>query len=420
MIFLACAPVSSKTHNLYRLAGFNDANDNGVVEDVGKPSIGNLWNLFRNEGYNPVADIDGDKRIIEAEAKYYIRTCKDIRPEIKQRVTITEKEIDALLSLSEAIDVTETDSRGNVSSDWREANRKAEVMMNIAVEAAKIGLHKKAVEIARSIGTKSYEYFGGNYRILALIYIASEISKTNPNKSITIFKEAMKRLRSEHLAVGGAHYHDKFGLIRIATREMIKAGFIEEALKIAREDYKSPDSLSYIALEMHRAGVDQNKVKAIFMEAKKGAIGNDWYAYNIRGYIASGMAKAGLFEDAVEIPRDIHDTQIRRDFLLVLAFEAVKAGKDESELVNLFMTALKDEDPGYYLQPCVNYIATGMAEAGLSMGKIKEFIIKLEKELNAKFYDDAFLRAAGVKVNFSVDSKSINPDYIKSNRYFSI
>ena len=75
----ASVKFSKGTQALYKLLGFNDKNENGIIE---KPSIWNLWTA--NEGYKEEVDINKDGKITETEVKYYIRNIKKISPEEEQ------------------------------------------------------------------------------------------------------------------------------------------------------------------------------------------------------------------------------------------------------------------------------------------------------------------------------------------------
>jgi Leucine Rich repeat len=89
MIITGCSRIkaSKGTEALYKLCGFNDKNENGTIE---KPSISNLW--LADEGYRSEADINGDGKIVEAEAKYYLRNLENVSPEDKQKYPLTAED----------------------------------------------------------------------------------------------------------------------------------------------------------------------------------------------------------------------------------------------------------------------------------------------------------------------------------------
>ena len=79
LLFIAgCSRVpnnaSNQTKALYKKLGFNDKDNDGIIE---KKSVLNLW---IDENYKEKADINGDGKIIEAEAKYYLQNLENAKP----------------------------------------------------------------------------------------------------------------------------------------------------------------------------------------------------------------------------------------------------------------------------------------------------------------------------------------------------
>jgi hypothetical protein len=76
----------SQRKEIFKAAGFNDLNQSGAIE---KEAFDNCW---RREGYIDQADINKDGKIDVVEAKYYLSKLGSVKPEIKQRFSITENE----------------------------------------------------------------------------------------------------------------------------------------------------------------------------------------------------------------------------------------------------------------------------------------------------------------------------------------
>ncbi len=93
MIITGCSrPKASKeTEALYKLCGFNDKNEDGVIE---KSIIPHIWPA--KEGYKEEADINKDGKIVEAEAKYYLWSLANISLGEKQKYPLTAEDNKAL------------------------------------------------------------------------------------------------------------------------------------------------------------------------------------------------------------------------------------------------------------------------------------------------------------------------------------
>ena len=72
---------------LSRELGFHDENENGVID---KPSWENLWQA--DEGYDSLIDLNQDGKILEAEAKYYLRNLETVSPELKRKYRLNNDE----------------------------------------------------------------------------------------------------------------------------------------------------------------------------------------------------------------------------------------------------------------------------------------------------------------------------------------
>ena len=79
--------------SLYSLLGFKDKNSNGIIQK-------RSWRtLFRDEGYKPEADLNGDGQIDMIEAKYYLQSLPNVDLKIKSQFRLTREERQSALML---------------------------------------------------------------------------------------------------------------------------------------------------------------------------------------------------------------------------------------------------------------------------------------------------------------------------------
>ena len=229
------ARVSNNAQSLYKLLGFNDKNQNGIIE---KDS---------DENYKEDADINKDRKIVEAEARFYLKSMKNIDPKVKQRFSLTEADREVLFSLfKEALEMAEITER---------TDDKAKIIKKISSNVVEAALdEQKASRIFRAaLGiTKTME--DPQFKAETILYVVSKMAKAK------LFKEALETARAIE------NIEDKV------------------------------NSIVNIASEMANAGWDKNEVCKIFQEAMGLANAIEYTENKARTikFIASKIVEAGI------------------------------------------------------------------------------------------------------------------------------
>lgn len=126
--------VSEEAKSVFELCGFEDKNNNGVIE---KASWENLW---KNEGYDRSADINKDGKITAAEAKFYLWWLEDIGQQ-RHQFAFTDPEKNEVVTLL----------RTKLESVQKNSFDRDAMVADISKFISEIGLYNLAYIEARSI-----------------------------------------------------------------------------------------------------------------------------------------------------------------------------------------------------------------------------------------------------------------------------
>ncbi|MFH1387263.1 MAG: hypothetical protein ABIH50_06335 [bacterium] len=296
-----CAPISNATPRnsaLYKLLGFNDVNQDGIIE---KKSV---WNLWTEENYNEKADIDGDGEITEAEAKYYLLTKSDISKEEKQKNTLTNEEKTTLVKMLE-------DKFGAIVTKHERSNRmgwdKSEEVKikSIMQEMTSVGLYQEACNMVFSLDS----FFKQQDTIIE--NIISEMA------SAGLFKEAFEMAQSIK------HYNVRDKVVINIVSEMITVGLYQEAFKMAqslRNDAKF-EAINVIFSEMIAADLYQEVAE---MSQSINCV--DQYGQAIKDIILN-MTKVGLFQEGLRMAQSLGFHNGKRELSQYIISEAAQTGQ---------------------------------------------------------------------------------------------
>jgi len=199
---------------VFKAAGFNDRNNNGIIE---KKSWRNLW---REEGYTGNADINQDRKIVEVEAKYYLRNLQSVSPKVKQNFPLTESDKNNLLELfNEAVDIASS-IEDDYSSLFEQTRYEYHSLGEIAIMMAKTGFFKEALDVASNCCT--YEE-----NVESHIDIAVEMSHAGvgKNKIERVFSKLIRDIE------GFDDLKERESYGEMIETGMAKAGFDDEEIQ---------------------------------------------------------------------------------------------------------------------------------------------------------------------------------------------
>lgn len=277
---------SKETQALFKRLGFEDKDQDGMIE---KKSV---WNLWTDEKYTPDADIDGDGKILSAEAKYYLRNLETIPQQDKDKFPFTCDDTTVLL-----------------------------VLIN---------------DKLRSI--RSVKDPGERIALLWKLASGMAIAKVDKNQTIKVIEEVLD------LAKYVKDKDCKDTIITGMTLDMVKAGFFKEAISLI----KSIDSFEDIVKTIHavipeieKSGLDMNIQKELFKDilqvviASKGTTKGD-----LAKYLIPEMFKIGLLEETLELPNNISEQGEKETTFETIASEITRSGLDKSIKIELFKKLL--------------------------------------------------------------------------------
>jgi hypothetical protein len=328
--------VSSNTQALYKRLGFYDKNRDGVIKKTSK------WDIlgFFDENYIETADLDGDGKIVEAEAKYYLQNMISIKPDVKQRFAYTGADLETLLE---------------TAWDIENSSNRAKVITDIVLNMGKVGLDKsklskifqKTLRIARTI-------VDPQERMDAMECIFFRMTDAE------LYKDALGAFREIDDS-----YEENNAIMKILSwieedkmdKSVISKLFEEllDAVATMKDPYdksymssKGPfcksNAIFEITLTLSWGLVDKNETSRLFNKAldiARTLVDPFWEASVIR-YIASGMAKVRLFKEALETARTIDGSYDgRADALGQIAMEMHWAELDKNRIINLFNESLE-------------------------------------------------------------------------------
>ena len=209
---------------LYKTLGFNDKNDDGVIE---KKSIGTLW---RDEGYKPEADINGDGKIVETEAKYFLQNQSNIKPNITRAFSLTNEDCIIIVDLfkeklSSIRSMKEIDSRGKIDRG------KAFIKVN-----AIIGLSEL---VAPVLGEETIKQIFKEFHKTALSFICPQAqgraleALVNAACELGLIDNAIYIANT--IKNSGIQPQEKGSALSHISKSLAEAGSYKKALMIARD-----------------------------------------------------------------------------------------------------------------------------------------------------------------------------------------
>ena len=225
-------------------------------------------NLWADEGYNKKADINGDGRIVGAEAKFYMWSLLRTTPENKQKHPLTPLDTDTLRPLF-------NEQLKSVLA-IKDPKQKTSALAWVASNMAKAGLYKESLATLRGVSDVYY-------KVGVINIISSEIAKAKLGKDA--LKEILRETFGVALTISDPHYRSI--AIGNITSEMINVKLLHSALDAAR----AIQSLEYRSIAV--------------------------------GDIASETAKSKLFKEALEIARTIEDPYYEASAINDIASERV-------------------------------------------------------------------------------------------------
>ncbi|MFA4857814.1 MAG: hypothetical protein WC636_00835 [Candidatus Margulisiibacteriota bacterium] len=208
-----------------------------------------------------------------------------------------------------------------------------------AVRMVRAGLAFEALQVAKDCFKEKESRWFVDQLIKG---ITSEIARTGPGKEKLheICTELLDAVRTMILFDS-----ERDPVLRDAAIGMAKAGLFAEALQIARKAPDSPEkveALNCIGAEMASTGLPEDDIVPVFAEAlaMMQMLGLD------RGEMAEKitieMARAGLFEKALEVARKIAAQGERPKALRRIAIEMARAGEGRDAVAKIFIEALLD------------------------------------------------------------------------------
>jgi tetratricopeptide (TPR) repeat protein len=378
---------------LFDTLGFRDTNYNGVIEK-NKPNA----TPRQDEGYKKDADLNGDGKIIEAEAKYYLRNLNNVSTIIKQEFPVTMADWQTLFKAADKIsnprlkEVARKEIIKIMAKDglYEEAVKtlskmdwtifKEDAIKGIAKEIIKFGLFEDSPKIARKIDDSKG-------KLVFIIEIASEISRTDwgapsgldPATAIQIINKLLKIVHPLQISA-----FKKSEALHYLALGMAKYRLFKKAIMTARKikvlTWKA-STLGDIASVMAYLISDKNKVKQVFIEARTVArTVNDrtWKDWKFRS-IAREMTRADLIKDALETAEmiDRHNCKSAAFSEIASKIKKINSFKKALKLAK----TIKDAICKYtFIEKVKSGLATKLAE----LGSFEE-ALKVARTINSSY-----------------------------------